>query len=177
MNCGACGNTCLAGVESCSEGVCQDICDPGLTRCDDMCVNLANSRDHCGACGNACTPGQACENGVCGCGTATVSFSEDVEPILTQNCATTGCHRLPAPKESLILTAGDAYFAMVGVPAQQCGDGRDLVSSGDPAASYLMDKLLGTNMCFGSRMPKQTSLSDAEIATISNWICIGAPNN
>jgi hypothetical protein len=53
-----------------------------------------------------------------------------------------------------------------------------LVKPGAPASSYLMDKLLGANLCMGSQMPKAgQSLPSTQIDTIRNWICQGAPNN
>jgi hypothetical protein len=53
-----------------------------------------------------------------------------------------------------------------------------IVKPGDPSASYLVDKLLGVDLCSGARMPPQgTPLSDASMATIAAWICQGAANN
>jgi hypothetical protein len=51
------------------------------------------------------------------------------------------------------------------------------VLPGAPDQSYLVDKLLGIDLCFGSKMPKTGGVADADIATISNWICEGAPND
>ena len=55
---------------------------------------------------------------------------------------------------------------------------RVIVVASDSAHSYLLDKLAGTDMCTGVRMPKgETPLSDAEIATITTWIAQGALDN
>ena len=60
----------------------------------------------------------------------------------------------------------------------QCADQRLIVKPGDPANSYLIQKLVGSEMCFGVRMPKMGEpLPAASIQTLVNWICQGAPNN
>jgi hypothetical protein len=132
---------------------------------------------NCGSCGHACAPGQTCEAGVCQCGTATVSFSGAVQPIFTSKCATMACHGGVMPPEGLDLRTGKSYAKLVGVTATECSDGRMRVLPGAPDQSYLVDKLLGIDLCFGSKMPKTGGVADADIATISNWICEGAPND
>jgi hypothetical protein len=50
-----------------------------------------------------------------------------------------------------------------------------LVAPGDPAHSYLVNKLTGVGMCPNSqRMPLGTALTEAQIQTIVDWICAGA---
>ena len=64
------------------------------------------------------------------------------------------------------------------VVADQCGAGQLLVAPGDPGASYLINKLTGVGMCFGSRMPKGgASLSSGDIDTIRAWIGAGAADD
>ena len=76
------------------------------------------------------------------------------------------------------LLSANSYASLVGVPARQCSDGRVRVAPGDPRASYLMDKLLGVNLCFGTKMPKTTmGLPTADIEKITAWICNGAMND
>jgi galactokinase len=106
-----------------------------------------------------------------------VSFAKDVQPLLDQSCATNGCHKGFAAKEGLALTAGKAYQQLVGVTASQCGDGRQRVKPGAPEESYLIHKLLGTNLCMGSQMPKMGGLSTAAIEVLTAWICNGAKDN
>lgn len=163
-NCGTCGRDC--GTGTCIAGNCD--CGPG--------IDPETDPNNCGACGNVCPPGQTCAAGACMCGSASVSFGASVQPIFTANCATNGCHRTPAPKERLNLMAGVAYDQIVDVAAEQC-TARMRVAPGDPSESYLLDKLLGVDLCFGSMMPKSGSVSTADIETISNWICAGAPND
>ena len=71
---------------------------------------------------------------------------------------------------------GHHYRArLVGVEASQCGNGRERVVPGDPAASYLVRKLTGIGMCEGSQMPKGNgALPAAEVAKVVGWICAGA---
>jgi hypothetical protein len=109
------------------------------------------------------------------CGPA-VSFASDVQPVLTQNCASAGCHSGRRPSEGLSLVAGESYAALVNQPSASCS-GRVLVVPDDLSASYLMDKLLGQNLCSGTRMPKSGSLPAQDLAAISSWICHGALND
>jgi hypothetical protein len=80
-------------------------------------------------------------------------------------------------KEGMDLSSGSAHSSLVNVLANQCNDGSLRVLPGDPGQSYLMDKLLGMNLCFGSKMPKMRTLPRGDIEAISTWICTGAPNN
>lgn len=75
--------------------------------------------------------------------------------------------------EGLDLTSGAGYAHLVGVASSQCAN-RLLVSPGAPAESYLLDKLLGQNICSGSQMPKAGSLPAADIEAVTSWICSGA---
>ena len=61
--------------------------------------------------------------------------------------------------------------------SEQC-NGKKLVVPGNPASSYLINKLLGVDMCSGTAMPKtDMRLPRAEIDAISAWICAGAPRD
>lgn len=164
-HCGDCGQDCGSGT--CVGGVCD--CGPG--------IDTQTDTNNCGTCGNVCPPGQVCEAGACVCGNASVSFSAVVQPILVSTCATIGCHRSPMPKEGMNLSAGSAYGALVDVAASQCDDGRLRVAPGDPANSYLVDKILGVDLCSGSKMPKMSSVPVGDLEAISNWICGGALDN
>lgn len=78
---------------------------------------------------------------------------------------------------NLDLSVGKAYAALVNVNATQCNPARKRVLPGDPAQSYLLDKMMGVDLCFGTQMPKLGNLPNAQMTTIANWICAGAPNN
>jgi hypothetical protein len=171
QNCGGCGAACDAN-KVCWMGVCADTC-ADLTDCNGGCVDTQSNPDHCGACDNACEIGNACDQGGCGCPGDGVSFVDEVEPLLVDSCAGMGCHSFPAPSAGLDLRVGNAYAELVNVPSSQCNN-RMRVAPGQPANSYLIDKLQGVNLCFGGKMPKGGTLTDAEIAMISEWICRGA---
>jgi hypothetical protein len=112
-------------------------------------------------------------------GGAGVSFAIDVQPLFTKSCLSSGCHGATAAK-GLDLSTNKAYQELVGVKAEECaaGGGRQLVVAGNPDQSYLIDKLKGTNLCSGVRMPaKKPALADAEIQTIADWITAGAMDN
>jgi hypothetical protein len=81
------------------------------------------------------------------------------------------------PKEGLDLTVGKSYADMVNVNASQCTN-RKLVLPGDPANSYMMQKMLGVSICSGTQMPKAgASIPSNQLQAIANWICQGALNN
>ena len=173
-NCGGCGNAC--GNQVCWMGLCADTC-AALTNCDGACVDTQTDPEHCGACNNACGDGNSCEMGGCDCPGDGVSFAAEVEPALVSSCTGAGCHGFPAPAAGLDLRAGFSYAALVGVASTQCNN-RDRVAPGQPGNSYLMDKLLGINLCFGTQMPKVGGpLPASDLAAISEWICRGAVNN
>jgi hypothetical protein len=175
QNCGDCGIGCMPD-QVCWMGVCADACAE-LTDCDGACVDTQTNPDHCGDCNNACADGGACVMGGCDCPGDGVSFATDIEPVLVDDCTGVGCHGFPVSAAGLDLRLGNAHGNLVGVPSTQCND-RLLVAPGQPGASYLMDKLLGINLCFGTAMPKAApSLSAAQIAAISEWICRGAADN
>lgn len=174
-NCGECGHGCDSG-EVCMAGVCTG-CPEGQTSCGVGCFDLTTSSEHCGFCETTCGAGQSCVGGECACdGGASVSFVADVAPLLEAGCAERGCHGGAMPKEGLDLRAMASFEDLVGVLATQCDDGRLLVDPGAPERSYLMQKLLGTDMCSGSLMPKGSMpFTASELATVSSWICSGAP--
>ena len=50
---------------------------------------------------------------------------------------------------------------------------------GDPEGSYVIHKLTGKNLCApNTTMPlNKPKLPAAEVQTVYDWICEGAPNN
>jgi hypothetical protein len=67
----------------------------------------------------------------------------------------------------------------VNVAAPECSQpSLKYVDPGSPSTSYIMDKLMGTNLCSGSQMPLGGDpLSTADVEVIADWICEGALNN
>lgn len=106
---------------------------------------------------------------------AAVSFGADVEPILADACARSGCHTGVNPAEDLDLRSGRAHASLVDVPASQCTDGRLRVDPANPDGSYLLDKILGVDLCAGTIMPKGGGgLTPAEVQIIRDWVAAGA---
>lgn len=122
------------------------------------------------------------------CSPATPSFANDVQPIFTQRCATTGgCHDSSFRAENQALDAGEAYANIVRKPSA-LGGKLLVVAPGSIAKSFLARKITGKGLKGGSNgilMPFGCPLApgvggcltDAEIYTILAWIQSGAPNN
>jgi hypothetical protein len=79
-----------------------------------------------------------------------------------------------APAAGLNL-AGDARAALVNVASVQ-KPGAVLVVPGDPANSYLIQKIKGTGGIVGLRMPRNGPpyLTDGQVLVIERWIQLGA---
>ncbi len=118
--------------------------------------------------------------------------SEDMQAIFDEHC-TAMCHEEgamgAAPWSQLPLTEGVSYANIVdqdGIPTMAF-DEIKLVVPGDPANSYLLAKLKGTQMDLvgaagGGQMPldrvdptMSNPLDDATIALVEEWIAGGAP--
>ncbi len=121
------------------------------------------------ACGSD-APGAGPDGGVmCNEHIAAVSFKTDVVPLVG-HCGSELCHGG--------LGTSWPYAALVNVQTTECSDQRVIVKPGDPNSSYLIQKLQGIDMCMGVRMPKLGEpLPAADIQTLADWICEGAPNN
>ena len=172
-HCGACDNACEGGLV-CLAGACVEGCG-ALTECNGGCVNTDTDALHCGACESPCPSGGSCEGGTCGCPGPAVSYVADIEPMFVADCTSMGCHGFPMPQDGLDLRAGAGYGDLVGVPADQCSE-RLLVEPGQPDNSYLMHKMIGSDMCMGNRMPKgDDAYTPEQLELISAWICQGAP--
>lgn len=99
------------------------------------------------------------------------SFATDVAPIIAASC---GCHTGAAPSAGLDLNDGAAYAALVGPDSSA---GIPFVTPGDSAASYLVNKIEGTQADVGGsggRMPVGGELASGDIDTIVAWVDAGA---
>ncbi len=105
-----------------------------------------------------------------------VSFSRDVQPIFSANCAI--CHQGTGPA-GLTLEPGASYLNLVGRPSTESNLPR--VAPGNPQGSYLVHKLQGTQLSVGgsgAQMPYSgMPLAPPQMALITGWIQEGAPNN
>jgi hypothetical protein len=102
-----------------------------------------------------------------------VRLARDVEPILMSRCSGEFCHGLTMTSSS------KTYAFLVNQSSTECDDSRPLVTPGDADHSYLVDKMLGRNLCAGHPMPRGLGnrLSSDEIRTVTDWIREGAPND
>lgn len=104
------------------------------------------------------------------------TLAGNVQAIFTSSCATAGCHVTSSPQVPMDLRAGHSYASLVGAPCTECPPRLRVLACGPlPSQSYLMAKLLATDVCSGTRMPKSAPLSSTDIQTIRDWIAQGAP--
>jgi hypothetical protein len=105
---------------------------------------------------------------------AGVSFAKEIQPIFSARCS---CH-VSGFSAGLSLAAGDAFASLVDVPSSQSD--LDLIEPGEPAKSYLLHKIQGTQRSAGGsgvRMPQGGTLPAAQIEKIRQWIEQGAQEN
>ena len=104
-----------------------------------------------------------------------LSYATDIEPLWTPTCIE-GCH--PGSDSMADLRTGQGWSELVDVPAVELPT-MDRVQPGDPDRSYLMLKLNGTHLPEGGMGPPMPPsgvlLSEADRATIRQWITEGAP--
>jgi hypothetical protein len=108
------------------------------------------------------------------------SFSRDIQPILTETCASSdACHAGPTPQMGLSLEPGLSYARLVGVPSVTMAP-LLRVEPGQPDSSALALRL-DTSAAVREGLPRmprtEYPLPAAVIQTIRNWIANGAPNN
>ena len=193
-HCGGCGLTCAAG-QVCGEGRCLNPCTQEKSLCGAACVTLENDDSHCGRCGHRCGPGSRCVEGSCACDASSSgeggaggesnesntghppTFQADILPLFENSCSGAECHIGTNRTAPLDLDPQVAYEHLVNITAESCAAQR-LVVPGSPDSSYLVDKLMGGQLCEGSRMPLSGDpLPNAAIGRVVGWICSGAPNN
>jgi hypothetical protein len=104
------------------------------------------------------------------CSDAAPRFGTEVAPILAGCAGGELCHGFAAPPA--------LYGQLVGAPAYDGCDAGVLVTPGSLPRSYLLHKVTGIAMCANTqRMPPGGAVSPADIQTIADWICAGAPND
>lgn len=100
------------------------------------------------------------------------TFASIQANVFTPIC--TACHAGASAPAGLRLDAGSSYALLVGVASAEV-PGLQRVNPGNPADSYLVQKLEG-RAAVGARMPfGGPYLDDATIAVIRQWIAAGAP--
>jgi hypothetical protein len=138
MNCGKCGNACMAG-QVCSAGACASMCGANSTQCGQSCVDTKNDNANCGKCGTACMMGQVCSQGACGtncgggtklCGTTCVDTNVD-----PGNCG--GCGTKCADGKSCVM----------GACASICGNGQTFCPGSEGGAGYCANEQTDNSNC------------------------------
>lgn len=114
------------------------------------------------------------------------SFRDDVVPIVQQSCALTACHSSKESNLGIFLAYDPAQIYAELKKSSPTASGEQFVVPGDPAKSYLMVKLEGTqgslaskcanNNC-GTVMPPDDPLPSAKLETVRKWIADGAKDN
>ena len=103
---------------------------------------------------------------------------DDIAGKVFTTCSTRSCHSAAGNKGGLQLTADVAYAQLVNVAAENDKAslaGKKRVIPGDPANSYLVQKLEGPAAGEGDLMPQRgQKLPDADILAIKTWIQNGA---
>lgn len=106
----------------------------------------------------------------------TATFSRVQTEIFSSTCTAAGCHDALGRQQGLVLTAGQSYVQLVGVPSEQMPALRR-VAPGNFADSYLYRKLTGVGIT-GQRMPQGGPFLDAaRLSLVRDWIRKGAPND
>ena len=95
-----------------------------------------------------------------------VSFSKDIIPILTTNCAKSGCHAGSNPEGNLNLEAANAYASLL-------KQGSGYVDSINPKSSVLYSSLVSIT----NPMPPTGPLSICDLKRIETWMKQGAKND
>ncbi len=115
-----------------------------------------------GACPDAAAASPA-DAGAC-VSVKTRSFTRDVVPLFN-SCAGEVCHSF----------AAGAIIQQLGIPSVECCGQEQMIEPGHPERSYVLRKLLGTNLCGGLKMPlERVPFSADDLQIVSDWICQGA---
>lgn len=94
---------------------------------------------------------------------SSVSFSTNIVPIFSANCAVTGCHTASSPPAGLDLTPPDAYNSLFN---------GGFVDTTVAATTNTLYVEVSTG-----KMPPSGKLSAQNVALILAWIQQGAKNN
>lgn len=96
----------------------------------------------------------------------TISFSNNIIPLFTQNCSTSGCHTGSNAAAHLNLDAAVAYTSLI-------KSGSGYIDTLSPNASLLYAQMVSAS----NPMPKAGRLDDCKTNMILKWIQQKAKNN
>ncbi len=116
------------------------------------------------------TGGAGCESLADVAATPNVDYRTQIEPIWG---ACIGCHSATASNNADLNLVDDSFNALRNGQSHLV-PGASLVHVGNPATSFLMEKLNCDNPQVGARMPPLIGLSTAQQALVRDWIQQGA---
>ena len=95
--------------------------------------------------------------------------------IFAHNCTFSSCHGGASPQKGMSLVS-PTYAALSGVASTEV-PAMMRIAPGDPAGSYLLQKISSATPLDGVRMPPDQPLPAYKIDAIRLWITAGAPND
>src|SRR5262249_14854177 len=95
-----------------------------------------------------------------------LSLDKDIQPIFSANCS---CHMGASATLGMDLSRGNAYKNIVNVDSISVPS-KKRVKPGDPANSFLYEKISSDSPAAGDRMPPGRQLLQADIDKIRMWI-------
>jgi hypothetical protein len=99
-------------------------------------------------------------------------YKTEIQTILNQSCATSGCHDSQTKTNGVNLSSYEAVMASSGQDY-----GRKVVTPGDAENSPLIDVIMAERKINIPRMPfNRSPLSDAKIQKLREWVANGATN-
>ena len=106
-------------------------------------------------------------------GTLSVSFATEIRPILTSQCAVSGCHGGTQGQNGLSMENA-SYSTVLAITG---ASGTKFIVPGSATTSAFYQKVKNPPE-FGERMPKDRApLSNLNVQKIRDWINSGALNN
>lgn len=113
--------------------------------------------------GEVVTPSKDCSTTF-----SNLSFAKDIQPILTTNCAISGCHSGTTPEGNFNLEASKSY-ATLSKP------GRGYIDVSDPKGSVFYSSMVSTS----DPMPPngRQAMSACDLKRIETWMREGALDN
>jgi hypothetical protein len=113
--------------------------------------------------GEVVTPNSGCTTTF-----SNLSFASDIQPILTTNCAISGCHSGATPQGNLNLEATKAYATL-------SKKGSGYIDVSDPKGSVFYSSIVSIS----APMPPNgmQALSTCDMKRIEIWMSEGAKNN
>jgi hypothetical protein len=95
--------------------------------------------------------------------------------IFARNCTFSSCHGATSPEKGMSLVS-PTYATLSGVASTEV-PAMMRIAPGDPAGSYLLQKISSATPLNGVRMAPDQPLPAYKIEAIRLWITAGAPND